>query len=219
MPEPKSRSKNISKNNAIESSGSIEPVDPNLELPGDIKQSNNNKIISKSKLESFNIKKRLSIEIINEILRNPTITTEEREKLNSLIEKIEEKNYFYCYGDLNGPHSDIIRFFEQSEKIIEKPILIELPDMLNYDVELYKIGKTCSGLKKRNAIIKRGGFFSSKKPLKDLNDNNKITLKDKTQYLCGSNVYIETKNDLNRNQGLVIINQVHFSYILMMKIK
>ena len=201
MPEPKSRSKNISKNNVIESSGSIEPVDPNLELPGDIRQSNNNKIISKSKLESFNIKKRLSIEIINEILRNPTITTEEREKLNSLIEKIEGKNYFYCYGDLNGPHSDIIRFFEQSEKIIEKPILIELPDMLNYDVELYKIGKTCSGLKKRNAIIKRGGFFSSKKPLKDLNDNNKITLKDKTQYLCGSNVYIETKNDLNRNQG------------------
>ena len=202
MPEPKPRSRNISKNNAIESSGSIEPVDPNLHLPGDIKQSNNNiKISNQSKLESFNIRQRLSIEILNEILRNPTSTKEEKENINYLIQKIEQKNYYYCYGDLNGPHSDIIRFFEQNDKIIEKPILIKLPDMLNYDVELYKIGKTCKGLKKRNAIIKRGGFFSSEIPLKDINDNNKSKLKDKTQYLPGSNVYIETKNDLNRNQG------------------
>ena len=162
---------------------------------------NNIKISSQSKLESFNIRQRLSIEILNEILRNPTSTKEEKENINYLIQKIEQKNYYYCYGDLNGPHSDIIRFFEQNDKIIEKPILIKLPDMLNYDVELYKIGKTCKGLKKRYAIIKRGGFFSSEIPLKNINDNNKSKLKDKTQYLPGSNVYIETKNDLNRNQG------------------
>ena len=202
MPEPKPLSRNISKNNEIESSGNIEPVDPNLHLPGNIKQSNNNiKIITQSKLESFNIRQRLSIEILNEILRNTTSTKEEKEKINYLIQKIEQKNYYYCYGDLNGPHSDIIRFLEQSEKIIEKPILIKLPDMLNYDVELYKIGKTCKGLKQRKAIIKKGGFFSSKIPLKDINDNNKTSLKDKTQYLPGSNVYIETKNDLGANQG------------------
>ena len=92
MPEPKSRVKNNSKNNEIESYGRIEPVDPNLNLPENIKQSKNNiKISSQSKLDLFDIKQRLSIEILNEILRNPTNTKEENVKINSLIKKIEQK--------------------------------------------------------------------------------------------------------------------------------
>ena len=202
MQEPKSKSENSSKNNIMQSSNKIEPVDPNLNLPEDIKNSENHiKISIQSNYESSDIKKQLSIELLNEILRNPNNTKEENEKILKLIQKIKEKKYYQCYGDLNGPDSDIIRNFEQSEKIIENPLLLELPDILDYDVELYKIGKTCSGLKQRYAIIKRGGFFSSKKPLDQINEKNKTTIKDKTQYLPGSQVFIETKDDPNRTKS------------------
>ena len=202
MQEPKSKSENSSKNNIMQSSNKIEPVDQNLNLPEDIKNSENHiKISIQSNYESSDIKKQLSIELLNEILRNPNNTKEENEKILKLIQKIKEKKYYQCYGDLNGPDSDIIRNFEQSEKIIEKPLLLELPDILDYDVELYKIGKTCSGLKQRYAIIKRGGFFSSKKPLDQINEKNKTTIKDKTQYLPGSQVFIETKDDPNRTKS------------------
>ena len=202
MKEPKSKSKNSSKNNAIKSSYNIEPVDPNLNLPEDIEQSQNqiqNSI--NTNIVSSDIKKRLSIEILNEILRNPNNSKEENEKLFYLIQKIKNQKYYHCYGDLNGENSEIIRFFEQSETIIEKPLLLKLPNMLDYDVELYKIGKTCSGLKHRYAIIKRGGFFSSKKPLNQIDATNKTTLKDKTQYLSGSQVSIEEKDDPNRSKS------------------
>ena len=201
--EPKSKSKNTSKNNVLESSSKIEPVDPNLDLPGDMEDSKNHfKINLESKIASSNnLKKRLSIELLNEILRSPNISQDESEKIENLIKKIENNKYYYCYDDLFQRNSDIIRFFEQSIKTIEMPIIIILPDILNYDVDFYKIGKTCNGLKKRYAIIKRGGFFSSKKPLNQINENNKSTLKDKTQYLPGSKIFIETKDDPNRTRG------------------
>mgnify|MGYP006873000002 CR=1 FL=1 len=88
--------------------------------------------------------------------------------------------------------------FRSNENIIEKPIVLILPEELNYDVELYKIGKTCKGLKKRYAIIKRGGFYSSKKPLAQI-DRNK--LKDKTQYLDGALLMTETKNSVGKADG------------------
>ena len=69
---------------------------------------------------------------------------------------------------------------KKNEKKLKKSLLKNLPDILYYDVELHKMGKTWSGLKKRYAIIKRGGFFSSKIPLNQINESNQNTLKDKT---------------------------------------
>ena len=202
--EPKSKSKNSSKNNAINSSFNVQEVDPNLYLRDNIRESRNHVNMnskSKSNIAPFIIKKQLSIELINEILKNPSNSKEENEYWQNLIDKIEQKKYYYCYGGLEGENSEIIRFFEQSERIIERPLLIELPDMLDYDVELYKIGKTCSGLKKRYAIIKRGGFFSSKKPLIQITEADKKKIKDKTMYLPGSRVIMETRDDPNRTKS------------------
>ena len=44
--------------------------------------------------------------------------------------------------------------------------------MLDYYVDFYKIGKTCSGFKQRKAFIKSGGFFSSKKHLDEADKLN-----------------------------------------------
>ena len=204
--EPKSKAKNTSKNNVVQSSWDVEEVDPNLilhdNIKEDIKKSRNN--IQKSKLSNLelrDIKKQLSIELLREMLHNPSNTNEENEYIQQLIDNIEEKKYYYCYGDLNRENVGIIRLFEQYEKIIERPIVVDLPEMLNYDVEFYKIGKTCSGLKKRYAIIKRGGFFSSKKPLNQMNEFDINNSKDKTMYLPGSLVSIETRDDPNRSRG------------------
>ena len=200
--ESKSKSRNNSKNNAINSSWDVQEVNPNLYLRDNIKGSKNHvNINSKSNIAQFTIKKQLSIELLKEILKNPSNSNEENEFWQNLIDKIEQKRYYYCYGGVEGENSGIIRFFEQSERIIERPLLIVLPDMLDYDVELYKIGKTCSGLKKRYAIIKRGGFFSSKKPLSQMTEADNKKIKDKTMYLPGSKVIMETRDDPNRTKS------------------
>ena len=195
--------KNNSKDIAIESSKKIEPVEPHLHLPREIQELKNKfKIIANSKIESSNnIKKRLSIELLNEILRTSELTKEEAKNIENLIQKIENNKYYYCYGELFHPNSSIIIYFDQNETTLKKPLLINLPDNLNYDVELYKMGKTCSGLKKRYAIIKRGGFFSSKRPLNQINESNQNTLKDKTPYLSGSKIFKEKKDDPNRTKS------------------
>ena len=155
--------------NENQQSLSIDIVDPNLNIPGDIKNSKNSiKSSIKSNFERNNIKKSLSLELFNEILKNPNYPEEEKEKIKNLINKINENKYYYCYGDLSNPESQIIKIFEEKDNIIERPFVLALPEELNYDVELYKIGKTCKGLKKRYAIIKRGGFYSSKKPLSNI---------------------------------------------------
>jgi len=178
---------------------SIDIVDPNLNLPGDVKNSKNTiKSCIKSNSERNNIKKLLSLELFNEILNNPNCPEEEKEKINNLINKVKENKYYYCYGDLSNPNSEIIKIFEEKEIVIERPFVLALPEELNYDVELYKIGKTCKGLKKRYAIIKRGGFYSSKKPLVHI-DRNK--LKDKTPFLKGALLMIETKDSVGKAEG------------------
>ena len=197
--EPKSNKRNSQKQK-IRSSFDVEEVDPNLHLPEDIKESKNN-VEKKVNLnnEVLDIKSSLSIEILKEILRNNN-SKEENEKINNLIEKIKEKNYYYVYEDINDPGSDLIRYFKQNENFIEKPLLLNPIDSLNYDIELYKIGKTCGSLKKRYAIIKNRRFYSSKKPIIQLNDSNKKILKDKTQYLPGSNFFKETCDEQDRDK-------------------
>ena len=200
--ERRPKSKTSSRNHVIKSSRTSDEVDPNLYLRENITESkHHNKSYIKINKKSTNIKKQLSIELLNEILKNPDISIQEKEYYESLIDKINEKKYYYCYADPYKEKSEIIRFFERTERNVEKPLLFSLPDILDYDVELYKLGKMCNGLKKRYAIIKRGGFFSSKKPLSEMVESDKTKIKDKTMYLEGSRVLIETKNDPYRSRG------------------
>ena len=192
--EPQRKTKHNKNNNVKSSWDDIEEVDPNLNL-------RENRISPKNHIKSSergNIKKLLSLELLNEILQSPSISNDEKEKINNLMQKVSDSKYYYCYGELDENKSNIIRVFEEREKIIERPILIRLPEELDYDVEFYKIGKTCNALKKRYAIIKRGGFYSSKKPIIQM-DRNK--LKDKTDYLPGSEVIIETKDNMRKSDG------------------
>ena len=201
--ERRPKSKTSSRNHVIKSSSlSSDEVDPNLYLRENITESkHHNKSYIKINKKSTSIKKQLSIELLNEILKNPDISRKEKEYYENLIDKINEKKYYYCYADPYRENSEIIRFFERTERNVEKPLLFYLPDILKYDVELYKLGKMCNGLKKRYAIIKRGGFFSSKKPLRQMVESDKTKIKDKTMYLEGSKVLIENKNDPYRSKG------------------
>ena len=67
-------------------------------------------------------------------------------------------------------------------------------EIIEYDVEFYKIGQSCNGLKKRHAIIKPSRLFSSTIPVSEylkLKDKNKAKLKEKTKYLDNSEVFLE----------------------------
>ena len=90
-----------SKNKEINSSLKIQEEDINLLLHG-----NKSNIIKNPKLNNnSSIKVQLSLEILNEIIRNSN-SKEENEKINNLIKKIKQNDYYYVYDDINGPNSE-----------------------------------------------------------------------------------------------------------------
>ena len=180
----------------------IEPVDPTLILPGD----NNIVLLSqtlglRNNIESGKAdKKRLAIELFNEIARSENISEEEKEKYNILAQQINQ-NYLYAYGDISGNNANLEQNIAYIEENLEKPILINIPEVISYDVELTKLGKRCKGLKERHAIIKRGQLFSSEKPIDKLKETDYKKFKDKTEFLKGAELYIEELNEQVKSQG------------------
>ena len=122
----------------------------------------------------------------------------------NLINKIKEQDstYYLCHLDLNGTNQDKVNHFTENQEMLFKVLVKELKDKINFDVEFYKIGQSCNGLRKRFAIVMRGGFFSSKEPIARF---NREKAKDKTRYLIGSIVYLETidawRNNKDKNKG------------------
>ena len=156
---------------------------------------------SDSKIKNSNtlkVKQRLSISLLHQMQRNPKISSEEKEKINELIEETKNKNYFYGLADLNGANKELIVSMNQNKDKILKPGLAQIPDSIDYDIEFYKIGKKCNALKKRYAIIKKGRFFSSDKPLNKL---DKKKLKEKTKFLDGAEIYNETIDEQSEDGG------------------
>ena len=119
-------------------------------------------------ITQLNIKQQLSISLLNKMQNTSDFSSEEKQKLKEIIQDIQNKNYFYTLSDLNDANKDLITFIDQNKEKITKPQIIQLPDSLNYDIEFYKIGKKCSGIKKRYAIIKDGKLFPFNKILFNL---------------------------------------------------
>ena len=168
--------------------------DENININEQNDQSNSN--IKDS--NTLKIKQRLSISLLHQMQRNPKISSQEKAKINEIIEEVKTKNYLYGLSDLNGANKDLIISMNQKKENITKPGIVQLPDSIDYDIEFYKIGKKCNGLKKRYAIIKKGRLFSSDKPLKQL---DKKKLKEKTQFLEGAEIYCDTIKDQREEGG------------------
>ena len=182
--------------NQSNASLNIKGVDPNLEIDTRQKISIINPNLDLR--ENFNVtdnKKRLSIELINEIINS--VPEEEKEKYREIQKKIQS-HYYYCFEEIHGSNFHMIKYFEDNEMIMENKIILNLPEQLDFDIEFYKIGKRCNGLKKRYAFIKRNGFYSSKNPLEKKDEKK---MKDKTQYLPDSQVLIQRKDEIGKNEG------------------
>ena len=161
----------------------IEPIDPTLNLQEEHPINEiNTKILDVNKTPQ-NMKKRMSIELLHQMLRDKTMPNEEREKINKLIQEIKDKDYTISYSDLNGANQDVIQKMEENKQFLEEPSLLYFPTTLDYDIEFYKLGRKCHGLKGRYAIIKDGKFYSSDKPLKELQPKDFEKLKEKTEFL------------------------------------
>ena len=178
----------------------------NLKDSSIIIQDENNNIINDQSNSNINIKntntsktkQKLSISLLHQMQRDPKTSPEEKTKLNELIEEIKTKSYLYGLSDLNGANKEMIISLNQNEQKIKKPELVQLPNSIDYDIEFYKIGKKCSGLKKRYAIIKNGRLFSSDKPLSQI---DKKKLKEKTQFLTGAEIINETLDEQSEDRG------------------
>ena len=112
----------------------IQPVDANLNLQEEnpnIDISQNPKIFNPN---PQNVKKRLSLEILREMLRDPNISIDEKEKINKLIQETREKDYTMSYYDLNGANEDLVQSINQNkEPNPQSPIPIYKLYFLNFN--------------------------------------------------------------------------------------
>ena len=186
-------------------SKNVNEENPSLHLPNQ-SYNFNQQLNLRENYDVSSIKKKLSIELFKE-LENSPISDEEKEQYKNLKEKIEQGNYYFCYDDINGiDNLNFTNILKENGQIIENPILIKLPDEINYDVNLIKIGKKCKGVKKRFAIIKRRGFFSSQKPKNEADPNK---LKDKTKYLENC-VIIREVYPIQKSEGEWHVKSKHY---------
>ena len=154
----------------------------------------------------LNTKKRLSIRLLEIIRNDDTLSEEDKLKTSELIEKIKnnELDYIYVYSDINRINDTFISTLKNNEESIEEPRLDVIPDTLDFDVEFYKIGRKCSGLKKRYAIIRDGKLYSSDKPLSELekyDEKEWEKMKQKTKFLEGAEVINESFDKYDKGMG------------------
>ena len=179
----------------------ILPLDTNINLPekknkySDLSDSN---IIRNNNLST---KQQLSISLLKIMKNNPNNSREGKTKISELIENVKNKNYYHCLSDLNGANQELITTIEQNQDKLKKLQTIELPNSIDYDIDFYKIGKKCQGIKRRYAIIKDGKLLSNKKPFKNLDKKDKKAIKDKTKFLIGAEIINQTIDNQSENEG------------------
>ena len=192
---------NDSYNNSINDSASknkMKNSNINDENKNNLNEQPNQSPSNIKKNDTLKIKQRLSISLLQRMEKNPNLSFEEKAKIKELIEEIKKKDYLWSFSDLNETNKELIMKLNQNKEIIAKPEIIHLPDSIDFDIEFYKIGKKCEGVKKRYAIIKDGRLYSSVKPLKEFNQKK---LKEKTQYLEGAEIINETIDEESNSRG------------------
>ncbi len=140
---------------------------------------------------------KMALEIMEQMKKGKDLSSLiNRDNIKSLIDKIkqDESNYYLCHIDLKKGNEMVIANFTNQEKIVYEKIKKEIIEKCDFDVIFYKIGEKCNGWKKRFAIIVKGGFFSSTKPLKYF---EKEKSKDKTKYLYNSVMSLEKEGKKN----------------------
>ena len=167
----------------------------------DKKELSENKLILNQNKNPFNItKSKLSLALIEEILKNPDLTEEEKQRYNKLKDDINNNNFFYIFDDINEHDPSLINNMKENNEVLENPIILENnTNEVTYDIEFHKIGKTCSGMRKRYAVINKDGLFSSKEPLNKIKDIKE--LKNKTEYLKGAEIIKEYKEQWEQNKS------------------
>ena len=192
---------NDSYNNSINDSASknkMKNSNINDENKNNLNEQPNQSPSNIKKNDTLKIKQRLSISLLQRMEKNPNLSFEEKAKIKELIEEIKNKDYLWSFSDLNETNKELIMKLNQNKEIIAKPEIIHLPDSIDFDIEFYKIGKKCEGVKKRYAIIKDGRLYSSVKPLKEFNQKK---LKEKTQYLEGAEIINEIIDEESNSRG------------------
>ena len=148
----------------------------------------------------LSIKSKLSLGLIDEILRNPNLSEEEKQKYIEFKNQISRNNYLYIFDDINIHDYTLLKNIQEISEDLDNPKTpSNVPSEVDYDIELHKIGKSCHGMKKRYGIIQNGCIFSSKEPKNKVKDFTK--LKDKSIYLQGAEILKENKDNWEKDKS------------------
>ena len=171
----------------------------NPEVIQDNREVENQEILNLNPSPEAYIKSKLSLGLIDQIIKNPNLSEDELKRYNEIKDEINKYNYFFIYDDINIHDYNLIRNLKEINNEIEEPkIENEVNEEINYDIEFHKIGSRCSGIKERSGIIEKGKLFSSTKPKKEI--KNIKDLKDKTPFLQDAEIIKETKSEIENNK-------------------
>ena len=149
--------------------------------------------------EAKDIHKAIALEIMEEMQKGKDVSTLiNKDHILDLINKVKDKDadYYLCHLDLKGTNQEKVKHFDENQNLIYKALVKQLKNQIDFDVELYKIGQSCNGLRKRNAAVFRNAFFSTKNTISEF---NKEKAKDKTPYLEGCTIQEQQYENYQKN--------------------
>ena len=156
---------------------------------------------NETKINRSFIQKAIALEIMTQIQNGKDIKSiYYKDNILSILNRLKspDSQYYLCHLNIPNLDENVIHNFSQNEKYLYECIEKTLKDKIDYDVEFYKLGQKCNGLRKRYAIIMTKTLFSSKEPYLKF---NKSKAKNKSHYLENSKVYLESyENYLKLNE-------------------
>lgn len=153
--------------------------------------------------------KRIALELLKEAQsENDIVSLINQEKIFSILEKTQQKEYLNCLEPLEGNKDQQIHNLILKEKFLYDSLLKEIEKRIQFNVELVKHGHKMDCTVNRWAvIIYPEGIWSVKEPLRDGQAFNKNKAKDKTPKLESCSFFLEDQKTV-KNEWIVKNKQI-----------
>jgi hypothetical protein len=168
-------------------------------------------------MEGKKVYTQISLNLMEKILQKTEVNqllikeeTEERNRVENVIEKISQGNYFFVHYDLSKPFefNDIMTYQNYQRKVFDTDYVYNYEGFFKeFEIELIKFGQSIFGSTEiRYALFHFPlGFYSSPTPVlksTHLEDLRK-TSKDKTLFIIKSKIKKESKTNFSQKDWIL----------------
>jgi hypothetical protein len=168
-------------------------------------------------MEGKRVYTQISLNLIKKILEKTEVIqlfikeeTEERNRVQNVLEKISQGNYFFVHYDLSKPieFNDIMTYQNYQRQVFENDYVYNYEGFFKeFEIELIKFGKSIFGsTETRYALFHFPlGFYSSPTPvLKSIHlEDLRKASKDKTLFLINSKINKEFKTNFSQKDWIL----------------